>query len=47
MPKYNFTNEEQDNLLEFLKSVNESGNRRPDVIETWYGDVEIKGVDHE
>jgi len=47
MPKYTFTAEEQDNLLEFLKSVNESGNRRPDVIETWYGDLEIKGVDYE
>ncbi len=48
MPKYNFNDTEQENLLEFLKSVNRSGNfPNENVIETWYGDVEIKGVDHE
>jgi nitric oxide reductase subunit C len=42
MPKYNFNDTEQENLLEFLKSVNRSGNFPNDsVIETWYGDVEI------
>jgi nitric oxide reductase subunit C len=48
MTKYNFTDKEQEYLLEFLKSVDESGNfPNKNVIETWYGDVEIKGVDHE
>jgi len=42
MPKYHFNEEEQDNLLEFLKSVNKSGDSPNDsVIQTWYGDVKI------
>ena len=46
MPVYSFSDSEQKNLLEFFKSLNESGfYPNKDVEKTWYGNIKIRNKD--
>ena len=43
MPVYSFSDQEQQDLLEFFKSLNESGfYPNKDVEKTWYGNIKIR-----